>query len=69
MTQRALGARRSQGLVLMAGGIVLMFVFTILSLREATSTLTQIKSAAIIAGSIALAAGAILYVLARVRTR
>ncbi|MDQ3684311.1 MAG: hypothetical protein M3430_01740 [Acidobacteriota bacterium] len=53
----------------MAGGIVLMFVFTILSLREATSTVTQIKSAAIIAGSIALAAGAILYVLARVRTR
>lgn len=69
MSQRAPGTRRSQGLVLMAAGVALMLVFTIFSLREATSTVTQIKGAAIITGSIALAAGAILYVAARAKIR
>ncbi len=65
MSQRAPGTRRAQGLVLLAIGVVLMLIFTALSLTEVTTTTARASSALLIGGVVILATGAILYSLAR----
>jgi uncharacterized protein YjeT (DUF2065 family) len=69
MSQRAPGTRKSQGLILMAVGVVLMLLFTALSLTDVTTTIARANNVLLIAGVVTLAAGAALYSLARIRTR
>ncbi len=65
MSQRAPGTRRAQGLVLLAIGVVLMLIFTALSLTEVTTTTARASSVLLVGGVVILATGAILYSLAR----
>jgi len=53
----------------MAVGVVLMLLFTALSLTDVTTTIARANSVLLIAGVVTLAAGAALYSLARIRTR
>ena len=65
MAERAPGTRRNAGLFLMACGVVFLLFSMALTLSEVTTFIAQVRIVVLIAGLTALAAGAILYGLAR----
>ena len=67
MGDRAPGTRRNRGLVLMAIGVGFLLLFIVLSLGEATTSGARVRVVMSIVGIAALAAGAVLYMLARTR--
>jgi amino acid transporter len=69
MTDRAPGARRNAGLVLMAVGVAFLLFSIVLSLGEATTSDARVSSMALIIGIAALGTGLVFYMLARSRTR
>ena len=65
MTDRAPGTRRNRGLVLMAGGVVFLLFFIVLSISEVATYVAQIRIVMFIAGIAAVSAGAVFYLLSR----
>lgn len=62
---RPSGTRRNRGKALMAIGIVLLLLFTVLSLGEITNTVARVNTVVLIAGLASLAIGAFFYAIAR----
>lgn len=64
-SDRPLGTRRNRGKALMAIGIVLLLLFTVLSLGEITNKVARVNTIVLIAGLVSLAFGAFFYAIAR----
>ena len=65
MTERPPGTRRNRGLALMAVGVAFLILFIFLSLNDVTTEVARASKVIFIVGIAILAAGAVLYGLAR----